>query len=81
MEKGFLYAQLPPFKYQTFDRQTLKFSDVPVIPLYANPPPVDDSKVNADEKTKDVVADQTTAPAENPTAAASSGMFNSLFMF
>ena len=77
MEQTFQYAQLPPFKYQTFDRHTLKFSDVPVIPLYANPPPVHDGKVNADEETKDVVADQTTAPEKSPSAGTSSGMFNS----
>ena len=27
-----MYAQLPVFKYQTFDRETLKFSEHPIIP-------------------------------------------------
>jgi hypothetical protein len=77
MEKAYPYAQLPPYKYQTFDRFTLQFSDVPVIPLFANPPPVDDSKANADEETKDEVAAQATGPEEHPPAAVSSGMFSS----
>jgi hypothetical protein len=76
MEKP-LYAQLPPFKYQTFDRSTLQFSDVPVLSLFAKPPPVDDSKANADEETKDEVAVQSTGPEENPPAAVSSGMLSS----
>lgn len=39
----FQYAQLPVFKYQTFDRESLKFSDHPIIPLNAKPPIVDDA--------------------------------------
>lgn len=49
-----LYAKLPQFKYQTFDLETLKFSDVPVIPIYENVGTVGDDKVNADiESNKD----------------------------
>lgn len=28
-----MYAQLPVFKYQTFDLESLKFSEHPIIPL------------------------------------------------
>lgn len=42
------YAELPSFKYQTFDRHTLTFTDVPIISLFAEPWAQDGSKGNAD---------------------------------
>lgn len=45
------YAQLPVFKYQTFDRESLQFSDVPIIPPTAKPPVVGDD--DADEPLKE----------------------------
>lgn len=45
---NYQYAQLSGFKYQTFDRHTLTFSDVPIIPLFAEPSAQNDSKGNAD---------------------------------
>lgn len=50
-----MYAQLPVFKYQTFDRESLSFSDVPIIPPSTKPPietaPKDNS--DADDGPKD----------------------------
>ncbi|EGC41225.1 conserved hypothetical protein [Histoplasma capsulatum var. duboisii H88] len=58
-----LYAKLPQFKYQTFDLETLKFSDVPVIPIYENVGTVGDDKVNADiESNKDKGPDDPSEP-------------------
>ena len=47
----FKYAQLPVFKYQTFDRESLQFSDIPIIPPIADPPVVLDD--DADEPLKE----------------------------
>lgn len=33
-----MYADLPVFKYQTFDRESMSFSDVPIIPPSSKPP-------------------------------------------
>jgi hypothetical protein len=50
-----MYAQLPVFKYQTFDRESLSFSDVPIIPPSTKPPiesaPEDNN--DADDGPKD----------------------------
>lgn len=45
------YAQLPVFKYQTFDRESLQFSDIPIIPPNAKAPVVHDD--DADEPLKE----------------------------
>lgn len=72
---AFEYAKLPQFTYQTFDLKTLKFSNVPVIPVYEKAGTVDDDKVNADiESNKDKGQDDTsvtdpTEPASSPDEA------------
>lgn len=48
----YMYAQIPAFHYQTFDRQSLKFSNVPIIPPNSKPPTADevtDSTTKGDE--------------------------------
>lgn len=62
-----MYAQLPVFKYQTFDRETLKFSEHPIIP----PPPRqmrysdDDADPGEPPKNEDVPSD---LPADTEAA-------------
>lgn len=62
-----MYAQLPVFKYQTFDRGSLTFSEHPIIP----PTPAKirhfGEGTDADElhKNDDALADQ---PSDNETS-------------
>ena len=39
---AFVYHKSPIFCYQTFDRQSLQFTNHPVFPIY-NPPPPDET--------------------------------------
>jgi len=59
------YAQLPVFKYQTFDRDSLKFTDHPILPP-PPPPQLSSPGVDADDKSKTNNFDDDTP---NPTVA------------
>lgn len=69
-QTNYQYAQLPGFKYQTFDRHTLTFTDVPIIPLFAEPPTQDDSKGNADS-TPEKGDDPESPPVDKSTEESS----------
>ena len=44
----FQYAQLPVFHYQVWDKDSLNFSNVPIIPPNAKPPVIDDDNADFD---------------------------------
>lgn len=83
--KNFGYAELPEFKYQTFDRTTLQFSDVPLISLYPKDrTTAGDENKSADIESKDMASEDppvdasqeevplTESPAETPTGGSES---------
>lgn len=72
---GFEYAQLPQFKYQTFDRETLSFSDVPLDSLFGGPPR-DDDEANADaQSNKDAPLEDGTANPPEDSSPPAPGMY------
>lgn len=62
---NFEYATLPTYNYQTFDRETLAFTKVPVTSLYSKSANSGSDEPNADtESNKDVALDE--PPQEAP---------------
>ena len=55
-QNSFLYAQLPVFKYQTFDRENLTFSEHPIIPPSPRQMRHFGQSADADEPPKNVDA-------------------------
>jgi hypothetical protein len=66
-----MYAQLPVFKYQTFDQGGLSFSNVPVLPPRTSPVryfgAVTDLPPKSEEKPEEISPESDTAekPAES----------------
>lgn len=60
----YVYAQLPIYHYQTFDRQNVKFSNIPIIP--PNPkPPVIDKETNEAGKDADILPKKDQEPGSS----------------
>jgi hypothetical protein len=64
-----MYAELPVFKYQTFDRENVSFSFVPIVPPSTKPPIDNPPTLNdgdADEGPKDGDTPQEETPTDPP---------------
>lgn len=63
------YAKLPVFKYQTFDRASLQFSDVPIVPPDYKTPLVFKG-TDKDDQQEEAAATTESSPAEGSTESA-----------
>ena len=67
---GFEYAQLPPFSYQTYDRDTLSFSAIPLVSVFGGPPADESNPIADPDSIKDTPPDEGTANPEDSSSPA-----------